>query len=31
MFDHPTVDKRVVNKAFDEGTAQVVVRIKFHS
>jgi hypothetical protein len=27
MFDHPTVDKRVVNEAFDEeGTAQVVVQ-----
>lgn len=32
MFDHPTVDQRVVNEAFrEDGTAQVVVRMRFHA
>jgi hypothetical protein len=32
MYDHPTVDRRVVNAAFDEdGAARVVVRMRFHS
>jgi hypothetical protein len=32
MFDHPTVDKAVVNKAFaEDDTAQVIVRMRFHA